>query len=377
MEIRKGPYGQFAIESTQQTVFDYAIEIINNGIIGNFLPVYLNYTTTRGTEIAYDFSGMTAIKNFDSRDYSGCMNDMRKSAADLFLSFLKCPDLLLPVTGIHISPEDIFYDNDNNRFYACLKPVLPESNDSAISVLINQDLESLLKNTCFAKLFTTDEIDEFCSLVNSNDEHGAESLLINIRNTTIDRHNEQQMLTWNQILTAGSLAGAAAIFLTIIPLVAAVVSMAGLIYLSVVLIWKYKNRKRLESDTRDTINRERKDILFSGSNQHTIESPGYLMLRSRGKIAGENIRRAIYTDRATIGSDCFLSDICIDDEEISAVHMSINLHDNKYFITDLSTNNESYIENIRMIPGKKYEIKNGQVLRCGNYEFDICIGYGN
>ena len=52
---------------------------------------------------------------------------------------------------------------------------------------------------------------------------------------------------------------------------------------------------------------------------------------------------------------------------------SLNMLNGIYYISDLSSDNSTYLNNIRLIPGREYEIKSDQTLICGNKEFRIEI----
>ena len=368
MEIRKGPFGQFAVETTSKKIYKYAAEIINRSVSTSFLPVYIN-RSSEYTELAYDFSGMTQI-----RCISGT-HEMRKAAADLFLSIIRCPDLLLPTSLIHFDEDYIFYDKENNSFHICVPPILPDSNDSAISTIDGKQLESFLNNSLFAQLLSRDEIDELCSCILTNNDDKAEALLIRIKNTPMEVKAEEKFIDSKQLSITCCLGILALIASPTSPLVAILSSIGGLGLLGYYLL-KNKTNYLTQSDKIKLDNiKERKEVLFNTEENYQVDSPGYLVLKSKQKVAGDYLNKAIYTDMTTIGSDCFLSDICIDSKSVSSIHMQITVKGGSYYATDKSSNNESYIENIRMIPYKEYEIKNGQVLRCGDFDFDICIEY--
>ena len=106
MMIRKGPFGHFAVEEnfSGSEVFEYALEVIDDK--GEFfLPVYINKTFD-GKEIAFDFSGMMPINEFESLSPDAkhkMISLRRKSIGDLFLSINSMLDLLHLRQLFHLS----------------------------------------------------------------------------------------------------------------------------------------------------------------------------------------------------------------------------------------------------------------------------------
>ena len=88
MMIRKGPYGHFAVEevSDPASISEYAMRIIGSGKAEHLLPVYINRSWEL-YELAFDFSGMIPVSDFDNgKNTAQQLDKRRKSAGDLFLS---------------------------------------------------------------------------------------------------------------------------------------------------------------------------------------------------------------------------------------------------------------------------------------------------
>jgi len=63
----------------------------------------------------------------------------------------------------------------------------------------------------------------------------------------------------------------------------------------------------------------------------------------------------------------------VPDKGISPIHAEFKKSGHIFYVSDLSDDNETYLDNIRLNPGRDFEIKNGQVLLCGKREFKIEI----
>lgn len=58
---------------------------------------------------------------------------------------------------------------------------------------------------------------------------------------------------------------------------------------------------------------------------------------------------------------------------ISRVHCKINKNGNQYTITDLQSANGTYVNKIKMNPQQPYPIKNGDIIRLANSDFQVVI----
>ena len=81
----------------------------------------------------------------------------------------------------------------------------------------------------------------------------------------------------------------------------------------------------------------------------------------------------IHLDETFIGSDCFLSDIVIDDPLISPLHAVIRQRNGSFFLEPENGSGKTYIEDSPVENGKSYEIKAGQKITIGNVSFRFTL----
>lgn len=94
---------------------------------------------------------------------------------------------------------------------------------------------------------------------------------------------------------------------------------------------------------------------------------GRLLLISDHK--GINTRYAVYLDKTTIGSDCFLSDIVLDDPDVSPLHAAIEQKNGSFYLLPYEGTGKTYIEDSPVDNGRSYEIKTGQKITFGDIDF--------
>ena len=94
---------------------------------------------------------------------------------------------------------------------------------------------------------------------------------------------------------------------------------------------------------------------------------GLLTLLSERK--GINKKYSLYLDETTIGSDCFLSDIVLDESGIAPLHAVIRQKNGSFYIEPAQGTGRTYIESSPVENGKNYEIKSGQKITVGDIEF--------
>lgn len=375
MEIRKGPYGLFMVETITGNLNKYTTEIIANNIPGSFVRFYIASSPLTGkTEISYDCTNLTSFSKSLVENTDRIL--LRKAVGDLFLSFIKCLDLLIPLNGIIWSDSYIFWDQSDNHIKMCIRPYTLDNIDISLSSLGNGQIEELLNNISFSNILSSDEISSLCYAITNNDEDKLEDVALRIKKedpeTLLNTNKTSLNLFKYQISFVILL-----ILLSILGITNGNLILWGLgCILAVVLLYKIlKGTKATSEQTKTTINKithERKNIYFDDTETKGNIISG-LILKSQNKIQDKYINKAIYSTRATIGSDPFLSDIHIDDDSISEIHIEITKENNEYFVVDLSRDNSTYIDNRRIDSMKKYGIKNGQVLRCGNYDFNVII----
>ena len=68
----------------------------------------------------------------------------------------------------------------------------------------------------------------------------------------------------------------------------------------------------------------------------------------------------------TVGRSASLSNIAILDNSISKTHFQIQNEDGKLYILDLRSTNKTYLDNEKLVPYKKYILKNNSQIRIGN-----------
>lgn len=364
MEIRKGPYGKFATEVLDDTteIYEYAAEIIRDGIPGCFLPVYVN-ESMRGRELNFDISDLIPITN---EHHSTATDIRRKAAADLFLSITDSGNMLLDMSSIIFSSKDMYWDPKKNKILIPLRPVKSSSPSVFTSGIKKEDIELFLNIPFFRDILTLEEKDTLIYGLTENNEEVLRNICESIRNTKIrtdkkDKDNVK-ILIYSLISAVFSLvsildrdyllSGAFFIFSSVIPIVFKLVS----------------DRRSSDSDPSESA--VRRSIFFENSNSASV--PDCIILSY--KKGQELIKRAVYTDRATIGSDCFLSDITIDDPSIEALHLEITRSSDSYVVRDLSRHDNVMLDNHKIEKDRPYEIRDGQVLLCGNIEFKIKRG---
>lgn len=378
MEIRKGPYGQFVVGTASGKLNKYAAEIICNSMPNTFLRFYIALSPISGkVEISYDCTELIVSTDQSILDRTD-RTTLRRAASDLFLSFLKCLDLLIPVNGIDWSASCVFWDSKINKFKMCLNPYFSDNLDLSIQSLGNGNMEQILTNSIFSNFLSNDEISRLCSAINSNNEAMFEEVALSIK-----KEDPQQLLkTTANIKSQNTTTIKLAIVLFIVSLMAISLKTITLGFIGVIItgiaIYMYFNQTQsnnaLSKQTTEKITSERKNLLFTDENETKANVFSCLTIKSKEKIKGSYISKSIYTTKATIGSDQFLSDICIEDSSISPVHAEILKEESIYKLKDISHNNTTFIDNQRLDRNTYYEIKNGQILRCGDYDFEISIG---
>ena len=379
MELRKGPYGYFVVNTVRGKLNKYATEIINYNILDEFMMFYIASSPISGkTEISYDCTNYVSCKNrsdlFDRTNRS----ILRKATGDLFLTILRSLDYLLPIEGIYFNPEVFFWDTECNRFKICYNPYLNDEICLKLSTLGNGNLEKTLTESFFSEILSSDEISSICMAVNSNNEQLLEDTAISIKNTDPIENLRRSGTLANKYQKYSTII----FILFLLNLFALIVkgSLIWLLGLLISLLFLYrsitdiKENQTIKETTKNQITSNRKKMLFDEDDTADSQIISCLFLKSKQKINGSYINKAIYTNKAVIGSDKILSDICIDDNSISDIHVEIEKIDDSYYLRDISWDNETYIENRKILPDKQYEVKNGQTIRCGNYDFEISIG---
>ena len=88
---------------------------------------------------------------------------------------------------------------------------------------------------------------------------------------------------------------------------------------------------------------------------------------------GINHDYSVYLDETYIGSDCFLSDIVLDDPFVSPLHAVIKQKNGTFYLEPTKGTGKTYIEDSPIENGKTYEIKSGQKITIGNIAFRFAV----
>lgn len=389
MIIRKGPYGSFAVykKTDSDVISDYALEMTRSQ--DDLLLECYDDMDPGKSELYYDCSGLISVDS-----YSGSSDDLtlrRKNAGDLFLMISNICDHLISPAVLVLDPMFIFTDETGNMIRICLIPVERSPDDLDIAKIDTNRLEELLNIPFFSEILTEDEKQKILFSISTSDEETLENIALSLKENDDKKNKRSDLntdLIYSCIFTSLSM-----LFLAIRYYPALFVSVfSALIFLirslkdnkrsfrEMLITIKSKNNsvndKQTTDDDHETRHKDnnisRKDILFADlpkENRHFK----VLVLESLKEVGGAFIRKAIYTNEATLGSDQFLSDILIDDPSVEYLHARIFLKDDDYYLEDLSRSGRTYIEDeqVKRISNDPIEIKYGQKLRIGDIEFRL------
>ena len=364
MEIRKGPYGKFATEVLDDgtEIYEYAAEIIRDGIPGCFLPVYVN-ETLRGRELSFDISDLIPL----TKSYLSTATDIRrKAAADLFLSITNSGNMLLDTSSILLNDKDSYWDPSNKKILIPLRPVKNNMPSVYTAGLRKEDVESFLKSPFFADALTLEEKDTIAYALYENNEEMLRGICEKISTTKIRKERSDDTLK----ILIYSLISSVFSLISVIDKDFLISVAFFLLSVSFPFIFRFTAAKKDKDNNAVEESSRRRTIFFEDTD--TSSSTDCLILSY--KHGQEVVKRAIYTDRATIGSDCFLSDITIDDPSVEALHLEITKTTDSYVVRDLSYKDTVMLDNHKIEKDHPYEIRDGQVLLCGNIEFKISRG---
>ena len=141
-----------------------------------------------------------------------------------------------------------------------------------------------------------------------------------------------------------------------------------------------KSKESIKKEESEEVSKQRSSILFSDiteaqdSDENTVSENLYTPLTS-GKLTlvsdRDDIKKnySVYLSETTIGSDCFLSDIVIDDPLIAPLHAVIRQKDGAFYLESSKGTGRTYIEDSPIENGKSYEIKSGQKITFGEIDF--------
>ena len=420
MQIKKGPYGYYALEKFDdpECLCTYAEEVI----AGNSSDFYLKPGTEyagRGIMFSFEFSGYMQItdpefsvfspgrKTTPSKKELKNLSLRRKSAGDLFYTFVKLLDNLVSPSCIVLDPDMIFTDPEGIVIKLCCLPKKITPDELSLASIDAIKLERLLNCDFFKSIITDDEKNALVYSVRENNEDMflkiAEIIRGNDENYT--PFTRSQSIRKNKLLpelpqSINALSKTEKDLL--IACLSAVLSIVLLLnkmalpcflffFLSaVILVVSILNQKKHEEFIRKEESQEkskqRSSILFSDdpvpeynteqsqteTNNETVRqykplTSGMLTLISDSE--GVRSKYSVYLDETCIGSDCFLSDIVIDDPKITPLHAVIKQKEGSFYLVPSKGTGRTYIEDSPIENGKSYEIKSGQKITFGDIEF--------
>ena len=159
----------------------------------------------------------------------------------------------------------------------------------------------------------------------------------------------------------------------------------ALVILTVAILNRKKRELSVHKEESRKIAKQRSSILFSdspsadtnitSSEAERTGDPGTFQplitgqLSLLSEIKGVNPQYSLYLDETCIGSDCFLSDIVIDDPHVAPLHAVIKQVNGSFYLEPAKGTGKTYLEDSPVENGKAYEIKSGQKITVGNIEF--------
>ena len=420
MQIKKGPYGYYAIEKldSPDRLCTYAEEVI----AGNKTDFYLQPVTEligSGAMCCFEFSGYMPLtdpefsvfspgkKMTSHKKETKNLSLRRRSVGDLFYAFAKLLDNLISPSCLVLDPNMIFTDPEGISVKICCLPVKSHPEDLCISSLGASRLESLLSCDFFKSIISDDEKNALVYSVKENNEEMFLKLAGIIRGdgeeNTFPIHVQDQQSKHSIIELPDKIKHLSKtekdLLIAALSSVLALLSMLANMLLpcflffclsAIIFVTSMLNQNKTKASIRKVENREqskqRSSILFSDTpithqpEENPFESKsedavnlyaplisGKLTLLS--DINGINKNYSLYLDKTTIGSDCFLSDIVLDEPSIAPLHAVIRQENGSFYLEPAKGTGKTYIEDSPVENGKTYEIKSGQKITVGNIEF--------
>lgn len=363
MRIKKGPYGYFVCEeiSDEDCIDNYAAELMEKPEFDGYLPPFLS-GSYKGPEISYDFTGFVTIDDYIKTNKSiAKISARRRSIGKLFSSFVLNMDRLIFPSLICTDSRFIFTDNSGKDVKMCLLPLKTEK----ISGLSDMDIESMLEHPFFSEALTIDEKQLLIYAASNNDEELFLRECGEIRDKQLKIKRDMSDYPVG-LITAFVSASIALLSFTVMTELSYCLAAAALIFL-ILYVKKNKEEKTVKLENEE----ERSRVYFDENSKNTSYKCAFL--NAKDPIEGKFMRFSIYMDKTTIGSDRFLSDIYINDDSLSPVQAVIETDADGIYLTDCSENHNTFIENKKIIASERYEIKSGQKLTFGNYDFELTV----
>ncbi len=423
MQIRKGPFGYFAYEKIDNpdTLSTYAEEVI----AGNKSDFFLNPSTEYiGSSVmcCFEFSGYVQITDaefsvFPSQKHlsshkkeNRILSLRRKTVGDLFYSFIQLLDNLVSPSTIELEPDMVFTDPEGISIKLCCLPVKSNPDEITLASLGASRLEKFLSCDYFKGIISDDEKNALVFSVKENNEkmfvnlvktiQGIDSPAVAISNRVTDNNeNKDHALkfisnlskTEKELLLASVSSLLSLIFLFADLTLSSILSFLLTLF---ILFSIFKNKKKAEEKIQKekTLeqSKQRSSILFSDTavpedeklaDISNTKTNTYKPLVS-GKLTlltdVKDIQHcySVYLDETFIGSDCFLSDIVIDDPKVSPLHAVIKKNNGLFYLIPKTDKGKTYIEDSPVEKEKNYEIKSGQKITIGEIEFRFTIENG-
>ncbi|MBR1796958.1 MAG: FHA domain-containing protein [Clostridiales bacterium] len=368
MEIRKGPYGQFVINKIEDigSIDEYTREIIAENIPGHMLPLYI-IPTVSCYEASYDFSGLIPINN-TNLDSIKEKNRLRKALGDLLLSFADLPDHLLSPSSLILDERFVFTDDTLSAISVCFDPVRIDPSKLNINSILEAGIRGFLNCASVSAVLSHDEIDGVLYAAEQNDDNLMRKEADRIRLPLPEPSKEYELLKLPELKLI-ILAGLISLIFTVTGLNLMAILMASA--QAFILIRTVRNiLHKPEITIPVAVDETRREMLF-GEDNDTGGGLDAIILTRTDSTSGKEEKRAIYTDKAMLGSDRFLCDIYAPYKGISPIHAQIRKVGKIYYASDLSADNATFLDNVRLDPGTEYEIKSGQVIRCADTEYRI------
>lgn len=406
MQIKKGPYGYYAIEKfdSPDRLCSYAEEVI----AGNKTDFYLRPVTEifgSGAMCCFEFSGYMQItdpefsvfspikKNASKKKDAKNLSLRRKSAGDLFYAVAKLLDNLISPSCLVLDPNMMFTDPDGITVKLCCLPIKSDPNDLCISSLGASRLEDLLNCDFFKSVITDDERNALVYSVKENKE----DLFLKVariikgideeQNPAFPEQNTESKVQITETVKNLSrsdrdliIAGLSA-FLSLASILNRMLLPCFLFYFLALIIFATtllnmrKSKENIKKEESEEVSKQRSSILFSDIPQTSDSEENLFIPLTSGKLTLISDRNdvkknySVYLSETTIGSDCFLSDIVIDDPLIAPLHAVIRQKDGAFYLEPSKGTGRTYIEDSPIENGKSYEIKSGQKISFGEIEF--------
>ena len=316
----------------------------------------------------------------------------------------------------------VFSDPEGISIKLCCLPIKSKPEELCLSSLGAMRLEKLLSCDFFKNVLTDDEKNALVYSVKDNNEEMflriADTIRGNIEEPDPGTASEDAPLFYEKFLpdSLKKLSKSEKdLILSCISALLSILSFIGSLYLTcfflfalslVILFGVLKKQKKQKENIRKELtkekSRQRSSILFSDSsfqsendlfdkqeennkseqntsgNSDQANKKQYQPLTS-GKLTlvsdykGINHDYSVYLDETYIGSDCFLSDIVLDDPLVSPLHAVIKQKNGIFYLEPAKGTGKSYIEDSPVENGKTYEIKSGQKITIGNIAFRFAV----